>query len=129
MAMEEAGMKPEDIQYYNAHGTSTHANDSSESALVKTVFGDYAKKLHISSTKSETGHMIGAAGAIEALICVKAMEEGFVPPTINLDNPDIEGGCDLDYTPNKGVKCDIKAAASVSLGFGGHNGAVVLKKI
>ncbi len=129
MALEQAGMKPEEIQYYNAHGTSTHANDSSESQLVKTVFGDYAKDLHISSTKSETGHMIGAAGAIEALFCVKAIEEGFVPPTINLENPDVEGGCDLNYTPKVGVKCDVTAAASVSLGFGGHNGAVVLKKI
>lgn len=129
MALDAAGMKPEEVQYYNAHGTSTHANDASESALVKTVFGDHAKKLHISSTKSETGHMIGAAGAIEALFCVKTIEEGFIAPTINCDNPDIEGGCDLDYTPNKGIKCDVSAAASVSLGFGGHNGAVVLKRI
>lgn len=129
MAIAEAGIKPEDIQYYNAHGTSTSANDTSETNLVKSVFGDYAYKLHVSSTKSETGHMIGAAGTIEALLCVKAIEEGFVPPTINLDNPDLEHGCDLDYTPKIGVKCDIKAAASVSLGFGGHNGAVVLKKI
>lgn len=129
MAMEQAGLKPEDIQYYNAHGTSTSANDTSETKLIKSVFGEYAKKLHVSSTKSETGHMIGAAGAIEALICVKAIQEGFVPPTINLENPDLEHGCDLDYTPNKGVQCEINAAASVSLGFGGHNGAVILKKI
>ena len=129
MAIEEAGLKPEDIQYYNAHGTSTSANDSSETKLIKSVFGDYAYSLHVSSTKSETGHMIGAAGTIEALICVKALEENFVPPTINLENPDLEHGCDLDYTPNKGVSCELKAAASVSLGFGGHNGAVVIKKI
>ncbi len=128
-AFADAGMKPEDIQYYNAHGTSTAANDSAETAMLKTVFGDYAYKLHISSTKSETGHMIGAAGAIEAVLSVKAMEENFVPPTINLDNPDLEHGCDLDYTPNKGLSCEIKAVASCSLGFGGHNGCVILKKI
>jgi len=128
-ALADAGMKPEDIQYYNAHGTSTSANDSAETAMVKTVFGDHAKSLKISSTKSETGHMIGAAGAMEALICVKTIEEGFVPPTINLDNPDLEHGCDLDYVPNAGVKCDVKAAASCSLGFGGHNGCIILKKI
>lgn len=128
-AFAEAGLKPEDIQYYNAHGTSTSANDSAETAMVKAVFGDYAKKLHISSTKSETGHMVGGAGAIEAIICVKAMEENFVPPTVNLDNPDVEHGCDLDYTPKTGVKAEIKAAASCSLGFGGHNGCIIIKKI
>ena len=128
-AFADAEMKPEEIQYYNAHGTSTSANDSAETAMVKTVFGDYAKKLKISSTKSETGHMIGAAGAMEALICVKTIEEGFIAPTINLDNPDLEHGCDLDYVPNVGVKCDVKAAASCSLGFGGHNGCVIIKKI
>lgn len=128
-AFADAEMKPEDIQYYNAHGTSTSANDSAETAMVKSVFGDYAKSLKISSTKSETGHMIGAAGAMEALICTKVVEEGFVPPTINLDNPDVEHGCDLDYVPNVGVKCDVKAAASCSLGFGGHNGCVIIRKI
>lgn len=128
-ALEDAGMQPTDIQYYNAHGTSTPANDSSETAMIKAVFGDHAYKLKVSSTKSETGHMVGAAGSIEALFCVKAMEEGFVPPTINLENPDLEHGCDLDYTPNVGVACDIKAAASCSLGFGGHNGCVILKKM
>ena len=128
-ALKDAGMKAEDIQYYNAHGTSTAANDTAETAMLKSVFGEYAKKLHISSTKSETGHMIGAAGSMEAVICVKAMEDNFVPPTINLDNPDLEHGCDLDYTPNKGVKCEINAAASCSLGFGGHNGCIIFKKI
>jgi len=128
-ALEDAGLKPEEIQYYNAHGTSTHANDSSETTMLKSVFGNHAKKLHVSSTKSETGHMIGAAGVIEALFCVKALEDNFVPPTINCDNPDIEGGCDLDYTPNKGVSVPLTAAASCSLGFGGHNGAVVFKKL
>ena len=127
-ALEDAGLKPEDIQYYNAHGTSTHANDSGESKMLKNVFGDYAYKLHISSTKSMTGHLVGAAGSIETLFCVKAINDEFVPPTINLENPDIEGGCDLDYTPNSGVKAQINAAASASLGFGGHNACVVIKK-
>ena len=127
-ALEDAGLKPEDIQYYNAHGTSTHANDVGETAMLKLAFGEHAYKLHISSTKSMTGHLVGAAGAIEAMFCVKAINEGFVPPTINLDNPDLEGGCDLDYTPNVGVKAEINAAASASLGFGGHNGCVVIKK-
>jgi 3-oxoacyl-[acyl-carrier-protein] synthase II len=92
------------------------------------VFGDYAKKLHISSTKSMTGHMIGAAGAIEALFCVKAINDSFIPPTINLDNPDIENGCDLDYTPNVGISLPITATASCSLGFGGHNACLVITK-
>ncbi len=127
-AIEDAGLKPEDIQYYNAHGTSTHANDIGETNMLKLVFGEHAYKIHVSSTKSMTGHLVGAAGAIEALFCVKAINDSFVPPTINLDNPDVEGGCDLDYTPNTGVNCEIKAAASASLGFGGHNGCIVIKK-
>lgn len=128
LALKDAGMIPEQIQYYNAHGTSTSANDSAETKMLKSVFGGYAYKLHVSSTKSETGHMIGAAGAMEAVVCVKTIEEGFVPPTANLDVPDLEHGCDLDYTPRKGVKADITAAASCSLGFGGHNGCVIIKK-
>lgn len=127
-ALEDAGVKPESVQYYNAHGTSTHANDMGETAMLKLAFGDHAKKLHISSTKSMTGHLVGAAGAIEALFCVKAINEGFIPPTINLENPDVEGGCDLDYTPNVGIQCNVETAVSASLGFGGHNGCVVLKK-
>ena len=127
-ALSDAGLKAEEIQYYNAHGTSTHANDSGETAMLKTAFGDHAYKLHISSTKSMTGHLVGAAGAIEALFCVKAINDSFVPPTINLDNPDVEGGCDLDYTPNVGVNSDITAAASASLGFGGHNACIIIKK-
>ena len=128
LAFEDAEMKPEEIQYYNAHGTSTVANDVAETRMLKSVFGDYAYRLHVSSTKSETGHMVGAAGAIEALFCVKAIQENFVPPTINLDEPDIEHGCDLDYTPNTGVSCEVNAAASCSLGFGGHNACLILKK-
>ncbi len=127
-ALEDAGMKPEEIQYYNAHGTSTSANDSAETKMLKSVFGSHAYSLHISSTKSETGHMVGAAGSAEALFCVKAIQEGFVPPTANLENPDLEHGCDLDYTPKVGVKAEINAAASCSLGFGGHNACIIIKK-
>ena len=128
-AFDDAGIKPEEVQYYNAHGTSTSANDTAETVLLKSFFGEHAYKLKISSTKSETGHMVGAAGSIEAIFCIKAIEEGFVPPTINLDNPDLEHGCDLDYTPNVGVKMDVNVACSCSLGFGGHNGCIIFKKI
>ena len=128
-AFKDAGMNKEDIQYYNAHGTSTGANDPAETAMLKAVFGDHAYKLKVSSTKSETGHMVGGAGAIEAIMCIKAMEENFVPPTINLDNPDVEHGCDLDYVPNVGQSVEVNATASCSLGFGGHNGCIILKKI
>lgn len=127
-AFRDAEMQPSDIQYYNAHGTSTPANDKCETLMIKQVFGDAAKSLKISSTKSETGHMVGAAGTIEALFCIKAIEEGFAPPTINLDNPDIENGCDLDYVANCGVRLNIDAAASCSLGFGGHNSCIIIKK-
>ena len=96
--------------------------------MLKSAFGEHAYRLHISSTKSMTGHLVGAAGAIEALFCVKAINDSFVPPTINLDNPDIEQGCDLDYTPHTGVKAEINAAASASLGFGGHNGCIIIKR-
>jgi 3-oxoacyl-[acyl-carrier-protein] synthase II len=128
LALEDAHMKGEDIAYFNAHGTSTEINDKVETLMIKNAFGEHAKKLAISSTKSMTGHMLGAAGAIEALICIKAINEGFAPPTINLDNPDLENGCDLDYVPKVGRSMRIDAAASSSLGFGGHNGVVVFKK-
>ena len=128
-AFDDAGIKPEEVQYYNAHGTSTSANDTAETILLKSFFGEHAYRLKISSTKSETGHMVGAAGSMEAIFCIKAIEEGFVPPTINLDNPDLEHGCDLDYTPNVGVKMDVNVACSCSLGFGGHNGCIIFKKI
>lgn len=131
MALADAEIKPEDLQYYNAHGTSTHINDSSETAMLKKALGDHAYKMKVSSTKSMTGHCLGAAGALEAMICIKAMEDGIYPPTINLENPDVEAGCDLDYVPNKAVKAEngINCVASGSLGFGGHNGVVVFKKI
>lgn len=127
-ALEDAGIKAEDVQYYNAHGTSTPVNDPAETLMVKKAFGDHAYKMKISSTKSMTGHCVGAAGAIEAIICIKAINDGFYPPTINLDNPDLEHGCDLDYVPNVGVNGNIEYAASGSLGFGGHNGVVIMKK-
>lgn len=127
-ALEDAGIKPEDVQYYNAHGTSTPINDPSETLMIKKAFGDHAYKMKVSSTKSMTGHCVGAAGAIEAIICVKAIQDSFYPATINLENPDLEAGCDLDYVPNKGVQGEINVACSGSLGFGGHNGVVVIKK-
>ena len=127
-AFADAGMQPSSVQYYNAHGTSTQANDETETKMIKRAFGDHAYTLAVSSTKSMTGHMIGAAGLIEALFCVKAIGDGFAPATMNLDEPDIEHGCDLDYVPNKGREMRIDAATSVSLGFGGHNGCVIVKR-
>ena len=128
-ALQDAGVKPENVQYYNAHGTSTPINDPAETAMIKKAFGDHAYKMKVSSTKSMTGHCLGAAGALEAVFCVKAIQDGFFPPTINLTEPDLEAHCDLDYVPNKGLSGDIRCAASGSLGFGGHNGVVVFKKI
>jgi 3-oxoacyl-[acyl-carrier-protein] synthase II len=128
LALADAGLEPGDIDYYNAHGTSTQINDPTETLMIKKAFGESAKSLAISSTKGMTGHMLGAAGAIEALVCVKAIVEGFAPPTINLDEPDLEAGCDLDYLPKVGRAMRIGAAASASLGFGGHNGVVVFRK-
>jgi 3-oxoacyl-[acyl-carrier-protein] synthase II len=128
LALQDAGMKPDQVDYYNAHGTSTQINDPTETLMVKHAFGEHSKKIKISSTKSMTGHMLGAAGAIEALACIMAIKDGFVPPTINLDNPDLEAGCDLDYVPNKGVAMKVGAAASASLGFGGHNGVVIFRR-
>ena len=129
-ALKDAGMNGTEIQYYNAHGTSTHINDPSETNMVKLAFGEeQARKLKISSTKSMHGHCLGATGAIEAMICVKSITDSYVPATINLDEVDVEGGCDLDYTPNKGVEMKVDAAMSATLGFGGHNGAIILKKI
>ncbi|MCX7711046.1 MAG: beta-ketoacyl-ACP synthase II [Clostridia bacterium] len=126
MALKDAGINPEDVGYINAHGTSTPLNDPGETRIVKAVFGDHAKKLAMSSTKSMTGHLLGAAGAIEALITAMALKEGFLPATINYNTPDPE--CDLDCVPNEGRKADIKYALSNSLGFGGHNATLALKK-
>ncbi|WP_027627981.1 beta-ketoacyl-ACP synthase II [Ruminiclostridium cellobioparum] len=126
MAIKDAGIKPEQVGYVNAHGTSTPLNDPTEVNIVKRVFGDHAKNLAMSSTKSMTGHLLGAAGAIEAVATAMALKEGFLPPTINVQNQDPE--CDIDCVPNAGRKADIKYALSNSLGFGGHNATLCLKK-
>ncbi len=123
-ALADAGLEPGDIDYINAHGTSTPANDSTETAAIKSSFGEVASTVPISSTKSMTGHLLGAAGAMEALVCVLAIRDGIVPPTINYTTPDPE--CDLDYVPNEARKVDVSAAMSNSFGFGGHNVALVL---
>lgn len=125
-AINDAGIKPENIDYINAHGTSTHLNDSFETAAIKTALGESANKVMVSSTKGNTGHLLGAAGAIEAITCIKAIEDSFVPPTINYKVPDEE--CDLDIVPNTGRNKEITYAMSNSLGFGGHNSTVILKK-
>ena len=126
LALADAGVKPEEVDYVNAHGTSTKLNDAMETTCMKGVFGEHARKLKMSSTKSMTGHMLGAAGAIEAVFSTLAVHDDFYPPTINYVNPDPE--CDLDIVPNKGVAAPLNVAISTSLGFGGHNGCVVFKK-
>jgi 3-oxoacyl-(acyl-carrier-protein) synthase len=126
MALRDAGLKPEDVDYINAHGTSTPINDPFETKAIKAAFGEHAYKLKVSSTKSMHGHCIGAAGGIEAIACIKAINDGVVPPTINHNEPDPE--CDLDYVPNKAQEMDVNVAMSNSFGFGGHNGVLVLKK-
>lgn len=126
LAMEDAGIAPEQIGYINAHGTSTPLNDPLESAVIRKVFGDAVKNIPVSSTKSMTGHLLGAAGGVEAIASIMAIYEGFLPPTINLVNQDPE--CDLDYIPNKGRVKQVEFALSNSLGFGGHNGALVFKR-
>ena len=126
LAIKDAGIDPSDIGYINAHGTSTEYNDKFETAAIKKALGEHAYKVAVSSTKSMTGHLLGAAGAVEAIISSLALKEGFLPPTINYKTPDPE--CDLDYVPNVGRKADIKYAMSNSLGFGGHNATIVLKK-
>jgi 3-oxoacyl-[acyl-carrier-protein] synthase II len=125
MAIEEAEIALTDVGYLNAHGTSTQANDGSESVAIKTVFGKHAYELAVSSTKSMTGHTLGAAGAIEAIFCVLAMRDGVLPPTINLDNPDPL--CDLDYVPNAARKKQVRISMSNSMGFGGHNASLLIR--
>lgn len=126
MALDDAGLAPEEIGYINAHGTSTEYNDKYETMAIKTVFGEQAYKLAVSSTKSMTGHLLGAAGGIEAIFTVLALKEGILPPTINLENPDPE--CDLDYVPNEARSQQVNAAISNSLGFGGHNATIAFRK-
>jgi 3-oxoacyl-[acyl-carrier-protein] synthase II len=125
-AMKDADLSPADFDYINAHGTSTPANDLNETAAIKAVFGDHAKTVNVSSTKSATGHMLGAAGAVEAVIGTLAINNSLIPPTINYETPDPE--CDLNYTPNKAVEREVNAVLSNSFGFGGHNTTLVIKR-
>lgn len=125
-SLKDAGLKPEDMNYINAHGTSTYLNDKIETLAIKKTFGEYAYKVPISSTKSMTGHLLGAAGGVEFIVCCLALKYHVVPPTINLENKDPE--CDLDYVPNKPREVSVKAAMSNALGFGGHNATVVVKE-
>jgi 3-oxoacyl-(acyl-carrier-protein) synthase len=126
MALRNASLNPEDISYINAHGTSTPQGDIAETQAVKTVFGEHAYKLAVSSTKGATGHMLGAAGAVEMVVCAKAIETGIVPPTINYQVPDPE--CDLDYVPNTARQMTLNAVLNNSFGFGGHNASILAKK-
>lgn len=125
-SLDEAGYTPDDVLYINAHGTGTALNDVAETAAFKLALGDDAYKAHISSIKGSTGHMLGAAGAAEALATVLALKHGVVPPTVNLDDVDPE--CDLNYTPNKPVEVPLTVAVSDSLGFGGHNGCLAFRR-
>jgi len=124
MALHQAGLPPGDIDYLNAHGTSTQLNDKSETAAIKTVFGEAAYDVPISSTKSMIGHLLGAGGAVEAIVCVKVLQEGIIPPTINYETPDPD--CDLDYVPNTARRKVVRRAMSNSFGFGGHNACLIL---
>lgn len=126
MALRSAGLNPTDISYINAHGTSTPQGDVCETQAIKTVFGDHAKRLAVSSTKGATGHMLGAAGAVEMALCAKALQENVIPPTINYENPD--PACDLDYVPNSARELNVQAIINNSFGFGGHNASLVARK-
>ena len=126
LALENAGLTVNDIQYINAHGTSTKLNDRGETAAIKTVFGERAYQIPVSSTKSMTGHLLGASGALEALICTKIINEGIIPPTINYETPDPE--CDLDYVPNQPRDAQVQHTLSNSFGFGGHNATLIISR-
>lgn len=127
LALEDAGLKPSDIGYINAHGTSTKLNDKSETSAVKTVFGEQAYAVPISSTKSMTGHLLGASGSLEAVVCARVLKEAILPPTINYENPDPD--CDLDYVPNQARKANPRHVMSNSFGFGGHNATLILSQL
>jgi 3-oxoacyl-[acyl-carrier-protein] synthase II len=126
-ALDRAGVRPEHVDYINAHGTSTPLGDAAETRAIKDVFGDHAYRLAVSSTKSVMGHCFGAAGAIEAMMCVLAVRDGLLPPTINYEHPDPE--CDLDYVPNEARKADVRVALSNAMGLGGHNGCVLVARV
>jgi len=126
IALKKAGMAPADVDYINAHGTSTPLNDKYETIAIKSVFGPEAYKIPISSTKSMTGHLLGAAGALESMACVMAITEGVIPPTINLETPDPD--CDLNYTPHIPHRGVVTSALSNSFGFGGHNSCLLFRK-
>jgi 3-oxoacyl-[acyl-carrier-protein] synthase II len=126
-SLKDAGIKPEEVDYINAHGTSTLYNDRIETLAIKKTLGDHARKVAISSTKSVMGHLLGAAGGVELIVCAMAIKKGIIPPTINYEIPDPE--CDLDYVPNKPRQAKIKVAMSNALGFGGHNATLVVKKL
>src|SRR5438093_4017971 len=126
-ALDRAGVRPEQVGYINAHGTSTPQGDLAETKAIKQVFGDHAYELAVSSTKSVTGHMFGAAGAVEAMMCVRAVHEGLLPPTINYRTPDPE--CDLDYVPNEARRVQVEVALSNAMGLGGHNACVLLGRV
>ncbi len=127
-AVDDAGLKPEAVDYINAHGTSTHRNDLNETLAAKKVFGEHAYKMAISSNKSMLGHLLGAAGGVEAIATVLTIENGVIPPTINYEDPDLEEGLDLDYVPNVARKANVDVAISNSFGFGGHNATILFKK-
>jgi 3-oxoacyl-[acyl-carrier-protein] synthase II len=126
MALRSAGLKPEDIDYINAHGTGTQLNEKYETLAIKAALGEHAYRVPVSSTKSMTGHMLGAAGSMEAIFCIKALHEGIVPPTINQEVPDPD--CDLDYVPNEARQVEVRYAMSNSMGFGGHNAVLILTR-
>jgi len=127
MAMDKAGINPDDVDYVNAHGTSTGVGDICETKAIKTVFGNHAKDgLLVSSSKSMTGHLLGAAGAVETAVCALAIRDSIVPPTINLDNPDPE--CDLDYVPHTAREKKVRIALNNSFGFGGHNATIIVRE-
>ncbi|HEY8417884.1 MAG TPA: beta-ACP synthase, partial [Limnochordales bacterium] len=126
-ALEDAGVTPDEVDYINAHGTSTEYNDYFETLAIKRALGEAAYRVPVSSTKSMTGHLLGAAGAVEAIVCLLAMERGLIPPTINYEVPDPD--CDLDYVPNAARPARVDVAVSNSFGFGGHNAVLVLRKL
>ena len=126
LGLNSGGLNPDDISYINAHGTSTPQGDVCETQAIKSVFGEHARRLAVSSTKGATGHMLGAAGGVEMAACCKSLETGTVPPTINYETPDPD--CDLDYVPNEAREMEVNAIANNSFGFGGHNACVTAKK-